>query len=233
MVIAAPELSPLFRSDAQGEILAKLLLNSGQSFTIAELSRASGLAYASTHREVERLLRTQVVRETRVGLHRQVTANDASPAVAPLQELLLQSYGPVAVLPQALRGLDGVAEAYIYGSWAARRAGEHGSPPQDVDLLIIGDPPRDRLYDICEEAGRRLGREVNPRVVSVESWRSSHDPFLDTIRTRPLVPLLMGFSIPPHQSSGANSSGKPRPSQARRAASTQAVSAGLSRSQGS
>ena len=192
VVTAAPELSPLFRSDTQGEILAWLLLSPGQAFTVAELARAAGMPYASAHREVDRLLRTQVVTETRVGLHRQVTANPGSPAAEPLRELVLLSYGPVAVLPKLLRGIDGIDEAYIYGSWAARRAGEPGSPPQDIDLLIVGNPSRQQVYDAAEEASRLLGHEVNPRIVSLETWRTSQDPFLTTVRSRPLTKLQLG-----------------------------------------
>ena len=124
---SAPELSPLFRSDTQGEILALLLLNPDRAFTVADLTRATGTAYASVHR---------------VGLHHQVSANPNSPAVAPLHELVLLSYGPAVVIPKLLRGIDGIQDAYLYGSWTARRLGEPGSPPGDIDLRIVGDPPR-------------------------------------------------------------------------------------------
>ena len=46
MVIRAPELSAVFRSDAQGELVALLLLNPERAFTVAELARTTGTAYA-------------------------------------------------------------------------------------------------------------------------------------------------------------------------------------------
>jgi len=189
VVTAAPELSPLFRSDSQGEILALLLLNPDRRFTIAELARDTDTAYASAHREVERLLRTQVLVESRVGLHRQVSSNPDSPAVEPLRELVLLSYGPAVVLPKLLHDIDGVEEAFIYGSWAARRAGQPGSPPQDIDLLIVGNPSRSEIYNAAEEAERILRREVNPRIVPSDTWRTSQDPFLATVRSGPLAQL--------------------------------------------
>jgi len=191
VVTSAPELSPLFRSDSQGAILALVLLNPDQAFTVAELARGTGTAYASTHREVERLLRTQVVTQTRVGLHRQVTANPDSPAAAPLRELVLMSYGPAVVVARSLRGIDGIDEAYIYGSWAARRAGEPGSPPRDIDVLVVGNPSRSELHDAADDASRILRREVNPRVVTTETWRTSQDPFLVTVRSSPLTKLTL------------------------------------------
>jgi len=118
-----------------------------------------------------------------------VFANLNSPALEPLRELVLLSYGPAVVLPKLLHGIDGVEEAFIYGSWAARRAGQPGSPPQDIDLLVVGNPSRSEIYDVAAEAERVLGREVNPRIIPSDTWRTSQDPFLATVRSGPLTQL--------------------------------------------
>jgi len=186
---SAPELSALFRSDSQGEILACVLLNPDQAFTIADLARMTGTSYASAHREAQRLVRVGVVTERRVGRHHQLSADSASPAYESLRQLLLLSYGPMTVIPRVLGTIEGIDDVYIYGSWAARRMGEPGSPPQDIDVLVVGDPPRRALHEAAEEAGRALGREVNIRAVSAASWASATDSFLRTLHTRPLVRL--------------------------------------------
>jgi predicted nucleotidyltransferase len=41
--------------------------------------------------------------------------------------------------PEVLAGIEAAA---IFGSWAARAAGEAGPSPVDVDLLVIGRPDR-------------------------------------------------------------------------------------------
>lgn len=191
---SAPELAPLFRSNAQGEILARLLLNPEQAVTIAELARATSTSYASTHREVQHLVRAGVVTEKRVGRASQVTANKTSPAYGPLTELLLLTYGPAVVVPRVLTDIGAIQTAYIYGSWAARRAGEQGSPPRDIDVLVVGNPARDAVYEAAEEAERILGREVNIRIVSAAAWAKAVDPFIRTVQDRPLVELKGGWS---------------------------------------
>ena len=191
---SAPELAPLFRSDTQGEILARLLLNPDAAVTIAELARATSTSYATTHREVQRLVRAGVVSENRVGRASQVMANTTSPAYGPLTELLLLTYGPAVVVPRVLAGIDGIDAAYIYGSWAARRSGEHGSPPRDVDVLVVGNPSRNTIYSAAEEAEQILGREVNIRVVSADAWGAAADAFVRTLQDRPLVELKGGWS---------------------------------------
>jgi predicted nucleotidyltransferase len=100
------------------------------------------------------------------------------------------SFGPLPLLTEALTGLDGVQRAYIYGSWAARYAGEPGAPPADVDVLVVGEPDADELFDRAEEASRRLRRVVNVHRLTAEAWQSpSDDPFLTSVRARPLVEL--------------------------------------------
>jgi predicted nucleotidyltransferase len=96
----------------------------------------------------------------------------------------------VPVLSEALAALAGVREAYIYGSWAARYHGEAGLPPADVDVLVVGAPDPDQLFDLAEDASRQLHREVNVHRVSDEAWAAdTDDPFLTSVRERPLVRL--------------------------------------------
>ncbi|WP_247701809.1 hypothetical protein [Streptomyces sp. F63] len=54
----------------------------------------------------------------------------------------------------------------------------------------MGDPDADALFDLAEEVSRRLRREVNVHRVSAEAWEArTDDPFLTSVRERPLVPL--------------------------------------------
>ena len=62
--------------------------------------------------------------EQRRGNLRLLQANLDSPLARPLTELLTLTYGPTAVLGDVLAAIDGIDEAYIYGSWAARYRGE-------------------------------------------------------------------------------------------------------------
>jgi hypothetical protein len=108
----------------------------------------------------------------------------------PLAELLAVTYGPTAVLGEVLASVPGVDEAYVYGSWAARYRGQGGDVPRDVDVLVVGDADEDDLYDAARAAERRLGREVSIRRVSASAWREpAADPFLASVRSRPLVRL--------------------------------------------
>ncbi|MEU0479541.1 nucleotidyltransferase domain-containing protein [Streptosporangium sp. NPDC006013] len=106
----------------------------------------------------------------------------------PLTDLLAVTFGPAAILPPLLQPIPGVDEAYIYGSWAARHAHQTRPPPRDIDVLVVGSPDEDELYDAARAAERLLGREVNISRISPTSWHADQgDPFVMSLRSRPLL----------------------------------------------
>ncbi|MFJ7212427.1 ArsR family transcriptional regulator [Amycolatopsis sp. NPDC098790] len=187
---ASPSLLPLLRSRMQGELLALVLLHADREYSITELAEACGVTPTAVLREVERLVGGGILEDRRVGRSRLVKARTDTPLYRPLSDVIAVTFGPMSLLAEALSGLAGVREAYIYGSWAARYSGEPGPPPGDVDVLVVGSPDPDELFDLAENASRRLGREVNVHRISPESWAAdTTDPFLTSVRDRPLARL--------------------------------------------
>ncbi|WP_188195777.1 MarR family transcriptional regulator [Nonomuraea sp. SYSU D8015] len=185
-----PSLLPLLRSPFQGELLAWLFLHPEVEYPQIELAKRFEVSPSSVTREVDRLAAAGLVVTRRTGNMRMVRADTDVAVARPLTELLALTYGPAAVLGEQLSDVDGIEEAYIYGSWAARYSGEPGRVPNDVDVLVIGSADEDDLYDVARDAERQLGREVNIRRLSRDEWQSSQDdPFLKTIKARPLVRL--------------------------------------------
>ncbi|GAA1835223.1 ArsR family transcriptional regulator [Luedemannella flava] len=183
-------LFPLLRSQLVGELLTWLYLRTDESFSVVELSRHFGTSQPTMSREADRLVSAGLVLEQRRGNMRLLRANLDTPLARPLTELLVLTYGPAVVLGELLATVDGVREALIYGSWAARYSGEAGPVPRDVDVLVVGSADEDVLFDAARAAERRLGREVNVRQVSVATWESTDDnPFLASVRGRPTVQL--------------------------------------------
>ena len=185
---APPLLLPLLRSRLQAEVLTLVLLNPDREWTLTELASRVGSAVSSVQREVVRAERAGVMTSRRVGRTRLVTAA-RSPLTAPLTELLLRSFGPRQVLADELVDVPGIENAYLFGSWAARYAGQDGRPPADLDVLVIGTPDRDALDDAAQRAGARLAREVNVTIRSADWWHSGDDGFHAEVTRRPLVPI--------------------------------------------
>jgi len=184
-------LAPFIRSDAIGAILSEVFLHPSTDFTLAELARRTGTLPAVVHKEVSRLVDGQVLLDRREGKNRLVHVNQAHPLYAPMGEIIATTYGPVPVLRDLLSGLDGVVEAFIFGSWAARRAGQAGGFPRDIDVMVIGELSVDDLLAVQAEAHEQLGLEVNIHRSSLQDWRDRSDnPFLTEVASRPVVELL-------------------------------------------
>jgi hypothetical protein len=184
-----PPLLPLLRSRLQAEVLTLVLLAPDREWTLTELASRASASVSSVQREVVRAEQAGVMTSRRVGKTRLVKAA-RSPLTASLTELLLRSFGPVQVLAEELSGLKGIEGAYVFGSWAARYAGQAGRPPADLDLLIIGGPDRDSLDDAAQRAGDRLAREVNVTIRSADWWRNGDDGFHAEIMRRPLIRVI-------------------------------------------
>ena len=189
MSVPRPALLPLLRGENQLRLLGVLLLAPTRSWTISELSADTGIPQPSVSREVARLLTTSVLVAGADRGRRVVQANTESVIFPELASLLLKTVGPRAVLEETVAGAPGVDHALIYGSWARRYAGQVGSEPNDIDLLVIGTPDVDDIRRRTDAASARLGRDVNVTVLSPQEWSSPQSGFVNQIRSSPSVVL--------------------------------------------
>ncbi len=184
----APPLAPIFRSDLQARLLLHVL-TATEPTTVAKLAAALGAPPATVFREARRLLDAGLLRGDRVGRTIRLEAAGDNPATAPLRQLLIVTVGPAHILEHALADVEGIEHAYVHGSWAARYHGEPGGSPGDIDLLIVGQPRRGAVDTALDGIETRLGREVNVTYVTLQRWHDRADPFIDEVRSRPLVEL--------------------------------------------
>jgi predicted nucleotidyltransferase len=186
---ASPLLLPLFRSDAQARLLARVYLHADRPAPLADLANELGLDRAGVKREVDRLEAAGLVDSYWVGRQRLVRPNAESPYFDDLFGLLMTAFGPAALVGPALADVEGIERAFLFGSWAARYSGEHGTAPDDIDVLVVGTPDRSAVYRVAASLANVLNREVNPTIVSRERWEAAEEGFIRDVRSSPLVAL--------------------------------------------
>jgi hypothetical protein len=189
MKVAVPVLAPVLRSDAQGKILAQVLADPDSEHTVTALTARAGTSMPTALREIDRAEAAQLVSTRRLGNTRLVKANPANPLYEPYRQIILATYGPPAVILQELEAVSGINHVYLFGSWAARYCGEPGPAPNDIDVLIVGRPDRDQVYEAAERAERRLGIPVQATIRTAKQWNDTRDAFISQVRGRPLVAL--------------------------------------------
>ena len=182
-------LLPIFRSDGQRRLLARLYLGPEKAAPLAELARELQIDRGNVKREADRLERAGLIRSERMGRQRILRANAESPYFRDLYGLLVKAFGPETSVGAELGQIDGVERAYLYGSWAARYHGEPGLDPADIDVIAVGQPSRIALAGAERRLTERLGRDVNVTVVAPREWEAAESGFLQQVRQSPLVPV--------------------------------------------
>jgi len=177
---------PIFRSPEQERLLAQLFVFADAPLTLSELAGRAGTSMGGTHKEVERLEASGLVRSTTRGRSRLVEADESSPVYNEIRGLLAKTLGPEPLLRSALSDIDGIREAFVYGSWADPTQ----LSPADIDVLVVGEPDVATVYDAISSVEEEAGRPINVTVRSPAEWKEADGAFERAVRSRPRVDLL-------------------------------------------
>lgn len=183
----APPLMPIFRSQTQGHLLSLLLTNPAHEYTLTELATELTIPKQTAQTEVQRLVDAGILRDRRQGRNRLISANPDHPAIGPLTQLTLITFGPREVIAEEFSTIPGAERVLIFGSWAARYAGQPGPPPADIDVLVIGETTKMAIFDAADRAHRRRGIEVNPERCTPQQWADPDWTLLKEIKTCPYL----------------------------------------------
>lgn len=184
----ASALLPIFRSQAQAELLTWLFLHPDREFSLTDLAQRVGVSSPTVHREAERLIESRLVKEKILGRNRLLSMNLQHPAAESLGRLLEVTFGPRQVVAEEFAEVPGADRVLIFGSWAARYAGEAGHSPDDIDAMVIGDTvDRGDLYAAGDRAPQRLGIPANPVLRTHEQWDDPDDRLSAQLHAQPLV----------------------------------------------
>lgn len=176
---------PLYRSPEQERLLGELFVFADEPISLSELASRAGTSLGGAHKEVERLESAGLVRSTTVGRNRLIEANTSSPVYPELRGLLLKTLGPEPLLRTALADVNGIEDAFIYGSWAdpAEKA------PADIDVLVVGDPDVGEVYDAASAVEAKVGRPVNVMVRSPTEWEEADGSFERAVKSGQRIDL--------------------------------------------
>jgi predicted nucleotidyltransferase len=185
MQVSPSPLLPIFRSPLQGELLARLLGQPEQSFTVSDLAGLTGSDVSTVSRELSRLVAAGLLQESRVGRTRMVQADTRSLYFPELSVLVTKAFSPARLAAAAFSSLAGLDRIVVFGSWAARAAGEPGPPPRDLDILVVGRASRVGAHHVADDLGERLGFPVQVTFATEQEWQDGSVGVIREIRRRP------------------------------------------------
>ena len=175
------------------KLLGLLFMRPEQSLHVREIARVIGVTIGTTHRELKRMERAGLVSSTRVGNQVRYQANTACPIFPELQSIVRKTSGLGDVLREALAPLAyRIKVAFVFGSVAK---GDEG-PKSDIDLMVIGEAGFAEVVEALFPYYTRLGREVNPVVMSLADFRKRLEEghgFASRVMAGPKLLLIGAF----------------------------------------
>jgi predicted nucleotidyltransferase/DNA-binding transcriptional ArsR family regulator len=169
------------------QVLSLLLLKPGESFYVREIGRLAGVPAGSLHRELNALTEAGLLVRKASGNQVRYQAARDCPIYGELAAIFRKTAGLADVLRDSLGPIaENVALAFVFGSVAQGKE----KPTSDIDLLVVGSASFEQVVEACHLARDRLGREVNPVVMSRDAFRKkqrARDRFISRVLKEPKI----------------------------------------------
>lgn len=184
-------LADVLFTPVQQRVLGLLFGQPSRRFQSAELIRLARSGTGATHRLLQRLAETGMVRASTEGHQKYYQANADAPVFEELHGLIRKTVGLAGPLQEALAPLRArIQAAFVYGSVASGQ----DQADSDIDLMVIADDlDYPTLFEALQAAEQRLGRPVNPNLMTLDRWRrkcAQPNSFAARLRERPRLFVL-------------------------------------------
>lgn len=190
------------RSQARRRLLAYFFTNPSSRLHLRDLAERLGIDPANLSKELRRLETEGLFRSEISGRQKYFQLNPAYPLFREVRGIVTKTIGVAPLLSQALGKIDGIEEAFLYGSFAQNQQ----DAASDIDVLIIGSPSTQTLAEAVGKLERQLGREINYTVLTrqeLTAGRKRKDAFLESVWENKWIGLMDSQQAEPHEKAQA------------------------------
>jgi predicted nucleotidyltransferase len=177
------------RSKARQRLLVYYFTNPTARHHLRDLAGRLGIDPSNLSKELARLEREGLFHSEVTGRQKYFQLNRKYPLFDEVRSIVAKTVGAVPLIAQSLKRLEGVQEAYLYGSFARNQE----DAASDIDVLVIGNPKGEALAESMQKLERQLGREVNYTVLTRKEFasrRTRKDAFLENVWHNKRVSLI-------------------------------------------
>ena len=177
------------RSDARRRLLAYYFTNPAARHHLRDLAERLSTDPSNLSKELRRLEREGLFRSEISGRQKYFQLNREYPLFDEVRGIVGKTIGAAAMIRASLQKIEGIDEAYLYGSFANNQQ----DTASDIDVLVIGTPRDEALAQAMRKLERQLGREINYTVFTpkeFESRRARKDAFLENVWHNKRIPLV-------------------------------------------
>lgn len=159
------------RSKARRNLLAYYFTNPAARLHLRDLAERLKVDPSNLSKELGLLEREGLFKAEVSGRQKYFQLNRGYPLFKEVRSIVAKTIGAVSLIADSLKKIDGIDEAYLYGSFARGRQ----DAASDIDVLVLGTPRGDALAEAVRRLERQLGREVNYTVLAVKEFKSRRD----------------------------------------------------------
>ena len=178
-----------FRSKARQRLLAYYFTNPTARHPLRDLAEQLSIDPSNLSKELGRLEREGLFRSDVSGRQKYFQLNREYPLFGEVRNIVAKTIGAVPLIAQSFKRVQGINEAYLYGSFARSQQ----DAASDIDVLVIGAPREEVLAETVRKLERQLRREVNYTVLTPKEFKSRRarkDAFLENVWHNKRVSLI-------------------------------------------
>jgi predicted nucleotidyltransferase len=177
------------QSKARRLLLAYYFTNPTARLHLRDLAKRLAVDPSNLSKELRRLEEDGLFVSDVSGRQKYFRLNRQYPLYTEVRRMVEKTIGAAPLLAQSLKKVQGIQEAYLYGSFAR----DQQDAASDIDVLLIGTPKAEVLALALQTLERQLGREVNCTVLGRKEFdvrRARKDAFLENVWHDRHIPLL-------------------------------------------
>ena len=156
------------KSKIRQDLLALFFTNPSQKYYLRELQRMLGYSAGNIRRELLRFQSDNLFSTQKTANLLYYSVNTEHPLFEELKSIIAKTVGVEGSLRKKLSAIKRIKISFIYGSFASKSQ----KAASDIDIMIIGDP---EISDLNEEIARlekKLKREINITLYSLEEYKA-------------------------------------------------------------
>lgn len=177
------------KSSITQKLLSYFFLNKTKEFYVNELARLLKVDPKNLDKKLKELEREGLFKSEFKGMQKYYSLNQSFPLLEAYEQIINKTIGLEYQLKNALTGVNGPEEAYVFGSYASDKLGVLS----DIDLLIIGSHKALDAEKVISPLRESLGRDVN--IIDMtrkefEKRKQKKDPLIKDVFSKPIIKII-------------------------------------------
>ena len=177
------------RSKSRQRLLVFYFTNPTARLHLRDLAKRLRIDPSNLSKELERMERDGLFRSEISGRQKYFQLDRTYPLFREVRSIVAKTIGAIPMMGESLRRIEGIEEAWLYGSFARNQQ----DAASDIDVLVIGAPSGEVIAEGVRKLERELGREINYTVMTRKEFnarRARRDVFLENVWHNKRVSLV-------------------------------------------